>query len=287
MSCLRSWFVAPFLIASLKLTSSLPNRQLLRLPSAVIRILLHVPQKWSVMLLIKPIRPSQPSTCHSRETALGASSCLTRVKLGYFSRIRSTNSMYGTSLEWSQRLPSKGMYSINRTSRGCFCARAAKPWTSSSLTPRIMTALTFVLIPKSKLFCTDSSTLSIPLLLVRISNLNGSSVSRLTFTESSPASFRSATFLPNVIPFVVIAISRRPLGLNSLVAFTISAKSLRSKGSPPVNLILLTPSSTKREVILCISSASRSLCSGVSCTPSSGMQYVHLKLQRSVREILR
>mmetsp|Transcript_16535 Transcript_16535/g.23117 ORF Transcript_16535/g.23117 Transcript_16535/m.23117 type:complete len:251 (+) Transcript_16535:295-1047(+) len=219
---LRSLSAAPSLIASRRLTSSLPKRHAFRLPSAVMRTRLHAPQKCSVIDVMNPTRPFHPSTCHSFETALGASSCLTRENSGYFPLIFSTNSWYGTSFELSHRLPSNGIYSMKRTSSGRSSASAAKPSTSSSLTPLMITAFTFVLIPWSKQVWTESITFSMPFLRVRSWNLKGSNVSSDTFTESKPAVFSSGTFLPNVIPFVVMAISRSPNGLSSEVAATMS-----------------------------------------------------------------
>ena len=50
-------------------TSVLPNKHTLRLPSLVMRRRLQVPQELCVMLVIKPIRPLNPGTCHCFEVA--------------------------------------------------------------------------------------------------------------------------------------------------------------------------------------------------------------------------
>jgi len=53
---------------------------------------------------------------------------------------------------------------------------------------------------------------------------------------------------------------------------TTSSRSFLTVGSPPVNLILLTPCSTKILATLSTSSALNKLLFGVRGTPSSGMQ---------------
>lgn len=58
-------------------------------------------------------------------------------------------------------------------------------------------------------------------------------------------------------------------------------------GSPPVSRILVTPCDTNRAERYDISGVVRRWAWGDSGTPSSGMQYVHRRLHRSVIDIRR
>lgn len=64
-SAVKSSSEHPALIASLRDTSVLPKRHTFRLPSAVIRSRLHVPQKCWLMDVMKPTWPAWPSTFHA------------------------------------------------------------------------------------------------------------------------------------------------------------------------------------------------------------------------------
>ena len=117
--------------------------------------------------------------------------------------------------------------------------------------------------------------------------LASSSVSSDTFTRVSPARLSAPSRRCVAMPFVVIATSSRPSARRSLSAETMSSRSARIVGSPPVRRIFVTPARTNRRASRTISSDVRSADLGASSTPSSGMQYRHRRLHRSVSDILR
>ena len=81
------------------------------------------------------------------------------------------------------------MYSMNRSSSPCSREKRASGTTSSSVTPRIATALTFTgSKPASLAARIPSITCSKPVRRVSRSNLAGSIVSRLMLIRSRPAS---------------------------------------------------------------------------------------------------
>ena len=120
-------------------------------------------------------------------------------------------------------------------------------------------------------------------------------VSRLMLMRDRPAAFRSSAISRSVAPFVVNAMSMflpasgdfAVLGTLSWASFSTNiGRCARTVGSPPVKRMLSTSNRCTQIV------ASRSISSKVKIwsrsshvMPSSGMQYVQRKLQRSVIEI--
>ena len=94
-----------------------------------------------------------------------------------------------------------------------------------------------------------------------------------------PASLRSWAWRRNVEPFVVMATS-----VPSAASFaTSSSRFARTMGSPPVRRMLSTPNVfTMTRASCSISSKVKMSARSSHSRPSSGMQYVHRKLQRSV-----
>mmetsp|Transcript_13574 Transcript_13574/g.43343 ORF Transcript_13574/g.43343 Transcript_13574/m.43343 type:complete len:242 (+) Transcript_13574:2271-2996(+) len=225
-ACLRdtvSWMrlassssVAPWRMASRRDDSSEPNKQALIFPSAVSRIRLHVPQKWSDMELIKPTVPRNPGTCQVLETVFAESSARARSNPGKPpSRIRLTISKYGSIEREFQRLPSKGMYSMKRTSRWRCSVSRTKSRISSSLTPRLTTQFTLTRSRpgSSAARWIEAKTCSNPRRRVMSSNLAGTMVSKLMLSKLTPASTRGSSLRLSRIPLVVIARSRMPSAL--------------------------------------------------------------------------
>ena len=131
----------------------------------------------------------------------------------------------------------------------------------------------------------ESMTRSSPFRRVMNSNFAGTRVSKLMLTKLTPHSFSFGSFFARVIPFVVIANVFNPSMSDNLKH--ISSRSFLIVGSPPVNLILSTPAPTNIAPRRIISSCDRSSGLGVRSTPSAGIQYWHLRLQRSVNDILK
>ncbi len=130
-----------------------------------------------------------------------------------------------------------------------------------------------------------------------LSCLSGSSESMLMFTRSRPAWRSSSATSRNVAPLVVIDRSglwpasgdELSAGTRSCASFdTSTGRCARTVGSPPVRR---RPSTSKRSTKMrerrSISSNVRTSLRGTHCIPSSGMQYVQRKLQRSVTEMRR
>ena len=117
------------------------------------------------------------------------------------------------------------------------------------------------------------------------SNFAGTRVSSEIFNLVNPFALSFSNRFSSVTPFVVTLTSRIP---GTLAArFTTSSKSFLTVGSPPVNRTLSTPALANTRTKRSISSAVNKSPFGVKSTPSSGMQYPHRKLHRSVRLILR
>lgn len=150
-----------------------------------------------------------------------------------------------------QRLPSNGMYSINRISIFFSFVKAANAGISSSFTPRITTQFTLVLSPCSSAELMDRSTLSWPWRRVISWNRRGSSVSRLIFTAFTPLSTSRSILDPwlSVIPLLVIASVFSPRERNLPISLMMCSKSGRTVGSPPVKRIFVTPASTNAPAI--------------------------------------
>ncbi|MPM66340.1 hypothetical protein SDC9_113247 [bioreactor metagenome] len=137
-----------------------------------------------------------------------------------------------------------------------------------------------------------STALSIPLITfsrvpggapVIFPYFSGSSVSRLTFTLSSPASFRVFARFSSITPFVVAETSFKG-GRQA----RISSKSFRKSGSPPENFTLRTPNLAASLIMLQISSGLISFPTGPKAQHSapSLWQYMQERLHLSVIDIL-
>ena len=86
-----------------------------------------------------------------------------------------------------------------------------------------------------------SNTFSSPSRLATFLNSSGSNVSRLILMASIPASSNASSCLASRIPFVVNVTFSIP-GI-ALICFARLAQPLRTRGSPPVSLILRIPRS--------------------------------------------
>ena len=178
---------------------------------------------------------------------------------------------------------SRGICSMKRRFQPLAIACRSNGIASSSLTPRISTALTF----------TGSSSAafaaSIPAMTsskrsrkVNFLNRSRSRVSRLMFTRLSPAALRPGAISARRMPFVVKEIAG--LSGSALMRLTISTMSGRSSGSPPVRRMPVMPFSVATSTTS-MSSSTESKCSpGNQSAKSLGMQYVQRRLQRSVTE---
>eukprot|EP00659_Diplonema_papillatum_P014259 gene14259-biopygen14313 len=238
------------------------------------------------MVVMNPTVPVQPSVLYLRETsprcpAMGAS-----VQPSPAS-IASYDSIHGTSSRSFHPFPLNGMYSMNRTSTGLSTAIAANRGTSSSLTPRITTQLTFTRIPASRHWSMLRRTRSNPFRRVTNSNLCASSVSRLMLMFVIPHSDSTGSFFARLMPLVVMQSCSTPFSRTVARPRARSSKSRRTSGSPPVRRILRTPSSAKMPAARTISAVDIKSSAGVRSTPSAGMQYWHRRLHRSVMLIRR
>jgi len=123
----------------------------------------------------------------------------------------------------------------------------------------------------------------------RKGNLAGTSVSKLRLMFRSPEARSWGRKRARRTPFVVMpkeSGSAKP-SESWPKSSTMRSKSPRMVGSPPVRRIFRTPNRTKSLSNRWISSAVMfaPLVVGIAgSSPSSGLQYWHLKLQRSVRE---
>ncbi len=96
---------------------------------------------------------------------------------------------------------------------------------------------------KSNIASMDCRTLLCPLRLVKNSNLEVTNVSKLIFSSFNPAACNLTSFLDKTMPFEVTARFLRPGRLLGC-SHNCSMSGLKL-GSPPVSLILFTPSDTK------------------------------------------
>lgn len=186
-----------------------------RCPSAVRRTRLHPEQKAFVMEAMKPTVPWNPSTWYVLAVSFGdagGSWCSPGKRL--LIRLKSSRKL--TIFSADQRFPSKGMYSMKRTSRLTFFVSCTKSSASSSLTPFIGTMFN---LTESKVSLTaasiDLSTAFRPFRRVMASNRSARNVSKLMLTESRPAARRAEHFRAKTIPFVVRPIFCRPSFLSS------------------------------------------------------------------------
>ena len=95
------------------------------------------------MLVTKLTPPRCPATSKFFATSpRGSPARRVTAPAGSAARTAASISAYGTRRAPLQRLPSKGMYSMKRTFKGRSRVSATKSGSSSSLTPRMTTALT-------------------------------------------------------------------------------------------------------------------------------------------------
>src|SRR6058998_3794661 len=175
------------------------------------------------------------------------------------------------------------MYSMNRTSASWARANSIRSVSSSSLNPRITTALSLSLAkPACRAAARPPSTSACRALLANASMRSGRNVSRLTVTRCRPAVRNSAACFPSSKPLVVMARSRIR-GLRAIIATSVE-RSWRSSGSPPVSRTLCTPRLANTPVSRSISSKVRIEVRGSHAYSSSGMQYRQRRLQRSVTD---
>mmetsp|Transcript_15484 Transcript_15484/g.39969 ORF Transcript_15484/g.39969 Transcript_15484/m.39969 type:complete len:300 (+) Transcript_15484:361-1260(+) len=263
--------VAPSRIASRSETSDEPKRQTLRLPSAVSRRRLQPAQKGCVIEAMNDKEPAAPGSRYETATSCGGVGSLARP--GCASRSRPSIASSGTIVSDDHLLPSKGMYSMKRTSIGFSRDSCANASSSSSFVPAIRTTLSLRgAIPSSRARSIASSTRASPSRRVSCTKRWRSSVSSERLSRSSPLLTSFGNLRGRAMPLLVIAIWRRPIGRSSLSALTISGRSGRTVGSPPVSRILSTPARTKSLAIRSVSSVVSKRDDGVRFTPSSGMQ---------------
>mmetsp|Transcript_112661 Transcript_112661/g.291039 ORF Transcript_112661/g.291039 Transcript_112661/m.291039 type:complete len:345 (+) Transcript_112661:65-1099(+) len=297
---LKASSVSPARRLSLRLQPSSPKRQLRSSPLEVKRKRLQPPQKASVMLAMTPTRPRQPSTLHKRATSFnesggkrwaGANPRPTKCCC-----IASTISACGTRRLALHPLRSKGMNSRKRTSSGRCSVKSTKLPSSSSLTPRRSTQFNLTLngLPSAVISWRTSITRVCHFIsrFTRNGNFAGTNVSKLKFTFSSPASWSFGRKRANRTPLVVMPRDSGSARLFERLpkSSTMRPKSPRMVGSPPVRRIFRTPNCTKslsNREISSVAKFSPRLVGIAGSSPSSGLQYWHLKLQRSVRDNLK
>mmetsp|Transcript_52073 Transcript_52073/g.113824 ORF Transcript_52073/g.113824 Transcript_52073/m.113824 type:complete len:452 (+) Transcript_52073:192-1547(+) len=288
----------PSRMTSRRLQKSSPKRQFRSCPSEVRRMRLQPPQKASVMLAMTPIRPFHPGTLQMRATSWGVSGAQRSTVVPRLSACLCTISMMSacdTSLFALHPFLTNGMNSKKRTSMGRCSVRSMKAPTSSSFTPFRSTQLSFRLKSScAATSCTVFMTRSCHSTDLRASrgNFAGMSVSRLRLMLLNPAARSCGRNFERRTPLVVMPRFSPPgtWELTSPRSSTMRPKSLRIVGSPPVSRTLRTPMVTKRLTRRWISwavSFSPSAVGSMSSSPSSGMQYLHLRLQRSVRDTRR
>mmetsp|Transcript_10483 Transcript_10483/g.28748 ORF Transcript_10483/g.28748 Transcript_10483/m.28748 type:complete len:210 (-) Transcript_10483:2800-3429(-) len=178
------------------------------------------------------------------------------------------------------------MYSMNRTLTSFSLVSSTKSNNSSSLTPFITTTFTFTgVYPSSSASSIAAMTRPCPFLLVSCTKRSGLSVSRDRLRRLSPLSRSSFSVRESTRPFEVIPTSFIP-GMDE-IRRTISGKSFRTVGSPPVNRTFVTPALANSRTSRSISSTVKSSVDGVRSTPPSGMQYTHRREHFSLIEIRR
>src|SRR3989338_372274 len=153
---------------------------------------------------------------------------------------------------------------------------------SSCVSPFKTTIFSLTRNPYARALETESITSSYASLKVISLNRKAFTLSRLILKRSSPASFRGFRKDFKRLPFVVS--DRSLIDFTLLSALTISTISFLRRGSPPVSRILrihMRPAiCTNRR----ISSRVRHSKGGRGEVPSTGAQYTHRKLQRSVSD---
>src|SRR5260370_10333 len=178
------------------------------------------------------------------------------------------------------------MYSMKRTSASCVRANSIRSPSSSSLNPRITTAFSLIFPnPAWRAATIPATTSAWRALFANASIRSGRKVSRLTVTRCRPAARRAAAWVASSSPLVVIA--RSVIRASRAISATRVGRSWRSNGSPPVSRTFVTPSPANTGTSRAISSNVRIDARGNHTYSSSGMQYRHRMLQRSVTETRR
>ena len=260
--------------------SSTANRQFRNMPSAVSRTRSQLPQNASVTLAITPNEPFPSAYCH---TAAGELERSTGASGNALPTVATISSRVTTLSLLHERSASRGMNSMNRTSKPLSRPNRAKSTISSSLMPRIITALTFTgFSPAARAASIPSSTRSRSFRRVSSSNRSGRRESREMLIRRSPAAASLSARRPKVAPLVVRARSTFKAASFS----TSTGKLARTVGSPPVRRMLSIPRrSTINLAMRSISSKVSRSSRGSQSSPSAGMQYVQRKLHRSVTEM--
>ena len=181
---------------------------------------------------------------------------------------------------------SSGICSMKRSRASCSRAQASSSGASGSVS-RISTALIFSGVnPAACAASIPRSTAGSRSRRVRRLKCSRSTVSSETFTRDRPASRNADARRSRPIPLVVIA-SGMP-GAARALNRTMSTRSPRVSGSPPVNRTSLTPREchpmpTRRAISGAVSRSSL----GMAGSPSAGMQYVQRSEHFSVIETRR
>ena len=264
--------------------SSSEKRQFRTDPSAVNRSRLHVPQKGWVTLEMRPISP-RPSTKRKRSAGARPGPRST-ARSGHSAEIVRWTSSPETSW-WRAQAPcaSRGMNSMNRTTRPVSRANFAKSRTSSSFCPLSSTTLTLsgVRPAASAASMAASTVASWPRRRIEPKR-SARSESQLMLTRRRPAAASWSATGASSMPLVVRDRSSSP---SAASLRTRSLRPARTRGSPPVSLMDRTPSRRATSATRTISSKESRSDRGRNVIPRSGMQYVHRRLHRSVTEIRR
>jgi len=251
----------------------------------VIRVRSQASQNERVTEAMIPTVAGPPSTVHSSAGAAGSSRAV-----GSSTNLddsTSSNSAAGTMFSRCQASSaSSGICSMKRRRASCSSAQASSSGASASVS-RMSTALILSgANPAADAAAIPRSTTGSRSRRVRRVKCSRSTVSSDTFTRVSPAARSASARRSSPIPFVVIA-NGMP-GAASALSRTISTRSPRVSGSPPVNLTSFTPNCrqpipTRRAISGAVSSSSL----GITGSPSAGMQYVQRSEHFSVIETRR
>ena len=198
---------APARIRSRSGARSWPPRQAWKPPSAATRARLQSSQKFSVMAPISPISPSRPSRSRARRWRAGPQP---RQASGVSSK-PSSSSRRRTSASGTTSPPAKGICSMKRGSAPRSQAKRTSAPSSSSLTPRITTALSLSERKRPAAASMPARTRSSRAARPEIpGSRSGASVSSETLSAPSPASASGPTSSASRWPLVVSATSSMP-----------------------------------------------------------------------------
>ena len=248
------------------------NRQLRTWPSAVSRTRSQEPQNGRVTEAITPTRAGPPFTRNVSAGAAPRARCESSESRNAADSESKTSAAVTISALFQPCWASSGICSMNRSSYPRSRHQASSGTASSSLIPRISTALTFTGVsPAAAAAPSPSRTSDSRSRRASLRNTSGRSVSSDTLIRSRPASRSAAARRASPMPLVVSDISGR--GLSAEVRSMIDSSSRRSSGSPPVNRTSRMPSiSTPIRISRTISSPVRTSGAGSQSRPSGGMQ---------------